>query len=77
MTMITELLYPVPDRPGEYYPTTLKAEWPDLGGYQSVDAAVKEIGHRFSHRNPRPYRNGLEMDGYAGAIHRTWFEATH
>ena len=43
-------------------------------GWASPEAYVKECSRRFKHRNPRPYKNGLEMDGDVGTMQRIYFE---
>jgi len=44
------------------------------GGYDSPADYVREGLRKWADRNARPYKNGLQMDGYAGTIQRVWFE---
>ena len=43
-------------------------------GWDTPSCYVKEVSNRFPHRDPKPFRNGLEMRGDAGTLQRVWFQ---
>jgi hypothetical protein len=53
------------------------AAYPNLGGHESVRAAIKAIAERFPHRNPVVNGHVILMDGdlaVAGTFERISFE---
>lgn len=59
---------------GIEYPLGQRGTYPNCGGYDSADSAVKELKKRFPHRQPVPYKTGLDMDNGNDTRVRVWFE---
>lgn len=55
----------------ELHPAT---QWPDNGGYESPQAAIKELSRRFAHRNPRVENGVLVMNSDEGGVQHISFE---